>query len=214
MLDYSNLISRYAKMINRVLTARLHNERELLLRIARDDEHAFTRLFHYYKNKIYTIAYNLTESPAMAEEAVQEIFMKLWIKRKDLPAVEHFYAWFCTVARNHMFTLFKRRAVSICRAISETDTVSFFTCDTEERVLFKETETIIKKALHSLPPQQNKVYHLIKEKGYKKEEAAAFLNLSPETVKIHLAKAMKNIRAYCLAHMDSPAMLLIAFYCL
>ncbi|HRO48365.1 sigma-70 family RNA polymerase sigma factor [Agriterribacter sp.] len=194
-----------------MLTACLHNERELLLGIARDDEHAFTCLFNYYKNKIYTIAYKLTESPAMAEEAVQEIFMKLWIKRKELPAVEHFNAWFCTVARNHMFTLFKRKAVNACREFSEIDTVCLFNYDTEERVLLKETETIIKKALHALPPQQNKVYHLIKEKGYKKEEAAAFLNLSPETVKIHLAKAMKNIRAYCLAHMDSPAMILIAF---
>lgn len=195
-----------------MLTACLHNERELLLRIAHNDADAFTCLFNYYKNKIYTIAYKLTESPAMAEEAVQEIFMKLWIKRKDLPGVEHFSAWFYTVARNHMFTLFKRKAVSACRGISEIDPAYFFTNDAEERILLKETETIIKKALHALPPQQNKVYHLIKEKGYKKEEVAAFLNLSPETVKIHLAKAMKNIRAYCLAHMDSPAMVLIAFY--
>ncbi len=212
MVDYSNIIFHHAKITNRVLTACLHNERELLLRIARNDEHAFTCLFNYYKNKIYTIAYKLTESPAMAEEAVQEIFMKLWIKRRELPAVEHFSAWFYTVARNHMFTLFKRKAVSACREISEVDTAFLFTHDTEERVLLKETETIIKKALHALPPQQNRVYHLIKEKGYKKEEAAAFLNLSPETVKIHLAKAMKNIRAYCLAHMDNPAMVLIAFY--
>lgn len=195
-----------------MITAYLHNERELLLRIACGDEHAFTCLFNFYKNKIYTIAYKLTESPAMAEEAVQEIFMKLWIKRKDLPAIEHFSAWLYTVARNYMFTLFKRKAVSVCRQIRDIDPAVFFTHDTEERVLLKETETIIKKALHTLPPQQIKVYHLIKEKGYKKEEAAAFLNLSPETVKAHLAKAMKNIRAYCLAHMDSPAAILIAVY--
>lgn len=212
MQDYSNIISHHTKINNRVLTACLHNERELLLRIAHDDEHAFTCLFNCYKNKIYTVAYKLTESSAMAEEAVQEIFMKLWIKRRELPAVEHFNAWFYTVARNHMFTLFKRKAVNACREISEMDTACLFTYDAEERILLKETETIIKKALHNLPPQQNKVYHLIKEKGYKKEEAAAFLNLSPETVKIHLAKAMKSIRAYCLAHMDSPAIVLITFY--
>ena len=202
---------RSPKKSNELLTAGLHNERELLLRIAHDDAHAFTCLFHYYKNKIYTIAYKLTESPAMAEEAVQEIFMKLWIKRKDLPGIEHFNAWLYTVARNHLFTLFKRKAVA-CRPIGEIDPGCVFANDTEERILLRETETIIKKALHALPPQQNKVYHLIKEKGYKKEEVAAFLNLSPETVKIHLAKAMKNIRAYCLAHMDSPAIILIAFY--
>lgn len=111
-----------------------------------------------------------------------------------------------------MFTLFKRKAVNGCREINEVDPARFFTNDAEERILLRETETIIKKAMHALPPQQNKVYHLIKEKGYKKEEVAAFLNLSPETVKIHLAKAMKNIRAYCVAHMDSPVILLLAFY--
>lgn len=195
-----------------MLTACSHNERELLSRIACDDAQAFTCLFNCYKNKIYTTAYKLTESSAMAEEAVQEIFMKLWIKRKDLPGIEHFSAWFYTVARNHMFTLFKRKAVNACREINEVDPARFFTNDAEDRILFRETETIIKKAMHALPPQQNKVYHLIKEKGYKKEEVAAFLNLSPETVKIHLAKAMKNIRAYCVAHMDSPIILLLAFY--
>ena len=195
-----------------MLTACLHNERELLLRIAHDDAHAFTCLFNFYKDKIYTVAYQLTESPAMAEEAVQEIFMKLWIKRKELPGIAHFNAWFYTVARNHLFTSFKRSALKECREISEIDPALLFTHDAEERILLKETETIIKRALHALPPQQNKVYRLIKEKGYKKEEVAAFLNLSPETVKIHLAKAMKNVRAYCLAHMDNRAMILIAFY--
>jgi RNA polymerase sigma-70 factor (ECF subfamily) len=45
----------------------------------------------------------------------------------------------------------------------------------------------------------------------KKEEVASQLNLSTETVKAHLSKAIKTIRAYCLAHMDNPAILILVF---
>jgi len=70
----------------------------------------------------------------------------------------------------------------------------------------------LEKALYTLPPQQNKVYRLIKERGMKKEEVASQLNLSTETVKAHLSKAMKSIRAYYLAHMDHPAILILVFF--
>lgn len=196
------------------MTAYLHNEKELLRQIANDDEQAFSCLFHFYKNKIFTVAYKLTESSAMSEEAVQDIFMKLWLKRKELPEVLHFRAWFYTVARNYLYSVLKRNAMVVCREFSGVDADLVLVNDTEERVIFRETEAMVKQALRTLPPQQNRVYRLIKEMGYRKEEAAAYLKLSPETVKIHLAKAMKNIRAYCLARFDSSPVLLIALFLL
>jgi DNA-binding NarL/FixJ family response regulator len=45
------------------------------------------------------------------------------------------------------------------------------------------------------------VYRLMKNEGFKRDEVANQLDLQPETVKFHLAQAMKNIRAFCSIHL-------------
>lgn len=195
-----------------MLTACTYNEKELLLRISAGDTSAFALLFHQYKDKIYTIGFKITGSTFLAEEVVQEIFMKLWTNRKMLPELECFTAWFNTITRNHLFSLIKRKAARENREIIFADKIPAFNNNTDESILLKDAEELLEKALYTLPPQQNKVYRLIKERGMKKEEVASQLNLSTETVKAHLSKAMKSIRAYCLAHMDNPAILILVFF--
>ena len=62
----------------------LYNEKELLTLIAGGDEWAFAKLFEYYRNRIYSIAIKLTNSTSIAEEIVQDAFLKIWLKRADL----------------------------------------------------------------------------------------------------------------------------------
>ena len=194
-----------------MLAAGTYNEKNLLLRISQDDALAFSMLFNQYKDKVYTIAFKLTGCAFTSEEAVQDIFMKLWIKRKDLSGIEFFTAWFNTIIRNHLFSLLKSQAARQSREIAFAGRLPSLYNNTDQGMLLKETEALLEKALYTLPPQQNKVYRLIKERGMKKEEVASQLNLSTETVKAHLSKAIKSIRAYCLAHMDNPAILILAF---
>lgn len=195
-----------------MLTACPYNEKELLLHVSKDDTTAFTFLFNQYKDKIYTVAFKITGSAFLSEEVVQEIFLKLWTNRKILPELECFTAWFNTVTRNHLFSLLKRKAARENREIVFADKIPSVYNNTEEKIFLKEAEELIEKALYTLPPQQNKVYRLIKVSGMKKEEVASQLNLSTETVKSHLSKAIKSIRAYCLAHMDNPAILILAIF--
>lgn len=195
-----------------MLTACPYNEKELLLRVSNGDTTAFSFLFNQYKDKIYTIAYKVTGSAFLSEEVVQEIFLKLWTNRKTLPQLESFTAWFNTVTRNYLFSLLKRKANRKNREIVFAGKAASFYNNAEEKLLLKETEELIEKALYRLPPQQNKVYRLIKVGGMNKEEVASQLNLSTETVKSHLSKAIKNIRTYCLAHMDNPIILILAIF--
>ena len=60
----------------------------------------------------------------------------------------------------------------------------------------------MKNAIDRLPNQQKQVYHLVKDQGLKRIEVANQLHIQPETVKFHLTQAMKNIRAFCMLHVD------------
>ena len=67
-----------------------YNEEELLAFIANGDELAFTRVFDYYRDRIYSIAFKITHSTTVAEEIVQDVFLKIWLRRDHLIEIENF----------------------------------------------------------------------------------------------------------------------------
>lgn len=177
--------------------------------MAEGDRNAFTQLYNNYRNKIYSIAFELTESTMVAEEIVQDTFLKIWVKRESLLEVEHFRAYLFTITRNYVFTALKRIARKESIEVSAIQDAPLYDHDTEDRVLNNEYTRILQAAIDRLPEQQKQVYNLIKKEGLKREEAAAALHLSPETVKTHLAQAMRSIRTYCLARLDISIALII-----
>lgn len=170
--------------------------------IANGDEQAFTRLFHQYRNKIYSVALRLTESTFMAEEVVQEVFLRIWIKRVSLLEIKDFEAYLFIVARNYVFSAIKRtaRQKNIEEAwINDSPT---FENSADCVILTKEYEEVIRQAIDLLPAQQKQVYLLSKEQELKREEIARLLQISNETVKTHLSRAMRHIRAYSIAKLE------------
>ena len=187
----------------------LYSEKDLLKDISQGDETAFTRLFDSYRNKIYSIAFELTESSSVAEEIVQDVFLKIWTKRASLGEIMHFQAYLFTITRNYVFTALKRIARKQAVEARAAGDAPLFYQDTENWLLHKEYALILREAVDRLPAQQRQVYQLIKEKEYKREEVAVMLRLSPETVKTHLAQAMRNVRAFCLARLDISIALIL-----
>jgi RNA polymerase sigma-70 factor (family 1) len=189
-----------------------HSEQELLRLIAKGDEVAFATLFNNYRNKIYSIAYELTESTIISEEIVQDTFLKIWLKRETLEDITHFKAYLFTITRNYVFSALKSIARKQNLELKVVQNIPVYHSDTENNLVQKEYDEILKRAVDSLPPKQRQVYVLMKENGYKRHEVAAKLQLSEETVKTHLAQAMRAIRAYCLAHIDTLLPLLALMF--
>lgn len=187
----------------------VNTESQLLVRIAAGDEGAFADLFNRYRNKIFSIAYRITTSEQIAEEIVLDVFLKVWLKREQLPGLEFFTAWLFTVTRNQVFTAMKQMAIRRNAEYSVRHDEYLNSADVHTELLDKEYQELLREAIARLSPQQKKVYLLIKEQGLKREEAARELNLSPETVKRHLAEAMQAIRVHCLSRADLYSTLII-----
>ena len=71
----------------------MYDTKELLHRIAEGDQQAFTRIVEEYRKNIYTTALRLLHSTVLAEETLQDIFLKVWLQRKDLVTIDNFPAW-------------------------------------------------------------------------------------------------------------------------
>jgi RNA polymerase sigma-70 factor (ECF subfamily) len=179
-----------------------YNEKELLTFIAQGDEFAFAKLFECYRDRIYTIAYKISHSTTIAEEIVQDVFLKIWFRRDHLVEIQNFNAYLLVIARNNVYKVLKRIAKDYELTLLIGDDQLLAGDNTEDLLMDKEYNLVLQKAIDRLPDQQKQVYQYIKEKGLKREEVAGLLHLSPETVKFHLAQAMKNIRAFCMLHLD------------
>ena len=189
------------------------NEAGLLRDIALGNEEAFAALFHQYKGKIYAIAFRMTESQSMAEDILQDIFLRLWLRRNSLTEITQLRAYLYTATRNHVYNALRKLAVEDQRQSGagwETDLgLSDLLPDTH--ITEKEYQRFFQQAIDELPERQQLVFKLIKQDGYKREEVAAMLQVSPETVKYQLAQAKRSVKAFLVARfLDDSALLVLA----
>ena len=87
------------------------DEQDLLARAAQGDHRAFKRIFDAYQPRVYTFALHYLRSTHLAEEAVQEVFVKLWRKGSTLTAINDLQQYIFRVARNHALDSLRRQAV-------------------------------------------------------------------------------------------------------
>ena len=179
-----------------------YNETEIITLVSQGDEQAFARLFEHHQNKLYGVALRLTRSATLAEEIVADVFLKIWLKRSDLLQIQNFSAYLFTITRNRVYKSLKQIAKNYQTVHLTENIQTIAPGSTEDYVVDKEYTRLLHEAITRLPKQQKEVYSLIKERGLKREEAASVLDLKPETIKFHLAEAMKNIRTFCTPHLD------------
>jgi RNA polymerase sigma-70 factor (ECF subfamily) len=180
----------------------LLHEKELLLQVADGSEAAFAELFNHYRKKVYSTGMLITHSEEIAEELVQDVFLKIWLKKEDLPSIENFQAHLFVITRNIAYDILRRLANQrkIYKEIHQA--TPEFGAITDDGLLEKAHKKVLQDAVDRLSPQQKQVYVLMREEGMKRNEVAEKLGIQPNTVKEHMAKALKSIRAYCVANLD------------
>ena len=175
------------------------NERELLDLLAADSEYAFAVLFDKYRPRVYHSALAFLRSAAMAEEVVQEVFLRVWQKRKEMQQVNYLNSFIKTIAYNLMVDQF-RKSVLEKEYIKEMASENLSVDDTDHRVRSDESTMILRDAIASLPQRQREVYEMSRLQGLSQDKIAAELSISKNTVKVHMTAALRSIRAYLIAH--------------
>ena len=172
----------------------IHTEKELLLLAAQGSEPAFTLLFNRYKHKLYSYLLPLTTSPQIAEDIIQDTFLKLWKDRASLKDIDYFNAYLFTMTRNLAINSFKRmaRETAILAALQPQQNNPAATV--ADNLSLKEVEQLLHQTIQSLPPQQKLIYTLSREQGLKHEDIAHQLHLSSSTVRNHIVQALRTIR--------------------
>lgn len=198
--DASPLFFYRASVSLAISSTRMHvnvnNDRELLRLMAEGDEAAYRQLFHLHWNNVYSVALVLTKSVPLAEDMVQDIFLKIWQKRADFTEIERFEDYLFIMARNHIFNELKKKSRDDNFRQQVTSFFEDSINNTDLALLTKETQQQINLAVAQLTPQQQLVYRLSREQGLSHEAIAQQLDISRNTVRNHMVQSLKTIREY------------------
>lgn len=171
----------------------IHTEKELISLIATGDEYAFRELHSLYWNEVYSLAIAFTKSPQAAEDIVQEVFLKLWVKRHALDHIANFRAYFMIMVRNEL--------ISALRKIKkqEKDLQVFIKTAVPADIHphhgdISAASELVKETLQQLPIRQQQIFRMSREDGMDHNAIADQLNLSKKTVSNTITIVLAHIR--------------------
>ncbi|SKC95827.1 RNA polymerase sigma-70 factor, ECF subfamily [Chitinophaga ginsengisegetis] len=174
----------------------LGEDKSLLLKVAGGDQRAFRLIFDAYSNRVFTYAFRYLKSKELSEEIVQEVFVKIWVKRDGLPEIGNFGGFIRTVTNNLTLDALRKRALDYKTINEGKHKWSDQDNATEEDIMLKDSRAYMAMAIDQLPKQQKLVYQMCYIEGLKQKDVAKKLNISPLTVKVHLREAVKTLKAH------------------
>ena len=160
-----------------------------------------------FKHKIFPLSERLFPmvtrmlgNSANAEDAIQEIMLKLWVKRKEIGQHPNITGFVFLTARNYCFDLLKKKKLEM-----DDSSLQFKILESgngQEQLEWKELNIIIGEILIKLPKQQREILIMRDIDGYEFVEIAAATQLKVEHVRVLLSRARKHVcieleKTYC-----------------
>lgn len=152
----------------------------------------FSDFFRKNYSTACLIALKYVKDYSLAEDLVQDVFILLWEKKRNVQIHTNLSNYLFTAVKNHSINLIQRNK-SITTSLSEL----FVDLPEEEASnSFSQEELAVKvyKAIQELPQACQAVFRLAYEQDYSYQEIAENLHISKNTVKTQMGIAYKQLR--------------------
>lgn len=177
------------------MNTEIANDRILLERLKKGDAACFELLYSKYSGKLYNYVLHISKGDFyLAEEIVQNVFVKIWEIRQHIDTEGSFSSFVFTIGKNHYLNALKSRMQGFLYHEYVLEHSSELENSVEEEVEFKMLEEQINTLIEQLPPARRKVYILSRIKHLPNREIAEMLQISENTVESQLTKATQFMR--------------------
>jgi len=186
----------------------LTKEPELVDLVRKGQKKAFQQLYEIYAPRLYQFSYSYFKNEIDAEELVQEVFIKIWDNREWLDSSKNFKSYIFKITGNAIYYFIRKKNIE--RAYLDFARMNYKLEENQtwDSVVFNEMQENLNQLVSQLPEQQQKIFHLSKEKGHSNDEICKELNLSKRTVENHLYRAI----AYLKQHFKSESLISVLFF--
>ena len=145
----------------------------------------FNALAAQYKDTVFRVALNALGNPADAEDAVQEVFLKLYLEQKKFSSTEHVRNWLIRVTLNHCKNA--RRSFWHHRTVPMEEWVASMPFERPE-------DSELLACVMTLPAKYRTVLYLFYYEDYSVQEIADLLNLKVSAVTTRMSRARKQLK--------------------
>ena len=168
------------------------DDKERLIRLSLGDHEAFQILFTRYQPELKKYIAFITKSEVAAEDIVQDIFIKIWIFREQMAAINSLRAYIFHIGKNAAFDYLRWYAVQRdYRAhLKPEPRIS----QVEAHYFASEIENHVRMLVRKMPRQWYTVFLMSRRDGLNYREIAHTLNISHKTVANHLHLALCEIK--------------------
>lgn len=170
----------------------------LMVRVTEGDTSAYETLYHRYKNRLLTFIHRYVGDREIAEDLVQEVFLKVYRSPGSFDPRNRFLTWLFTVARNISIDQLRRKKPAT--TLSHENEEGEFRYEPAEHpaagpattALFHEMEGHLQDVLGGLSDKLREVFILCAIQGLSYEEVAQIVGCPAKTVSSRLARARKR----------------------
>jgi RNA polymerase sigma-70 factor (ECF subfamily) len=167
-----------------------HDDWQLFARV-RDDTWAFQTLFEKHKDYVYRLARGFLVDPELADDAVQEVFIRIYRAKKPTHISAQFRTWLYKVTLNTSRDLQRKHRRHQVHRAELDETSPGVSSDVNQAV---DAWMDIESNLEELPERQREVVMLRYFEGLSTKETAEIMGCNEGTVKAHLHRATQTLK--------------------
>lgn len=172
------------------------SDSELLTLLQKSDEQALSALYLRYWDKLFVTAAQRMDRPEDAEEILQDIFIRLWERRKELE-LSHSLSNYLAVAVKYKVIDYRAKQHRQNARITFSpldDQLPIYQLSAEAILLEKELWESIQQSIGRLPEKCRMVFIMSRQDGKTYKQIGAELEISEKAVEAHISRALKGIR--------------------
>lgn len=170
-----------------------YDEIALFERIKMGDLHSFEIVFHRYYGLLCVFAEKITNNSAVAEEIVQDFFVRLWEKREQIVVDSSVKNYFYRSIKNHCLNYLQHQKTKEKHHLA-IRTEHQWSSSFDDAFVEIDLAKKIEESIQSLPDKRREIFRLSREEGLKYNEIAKKLNISIKTVETQISLSIKHLR--------------------
>lgn len=169
------------------------NQNHLIEAIKRGEESAFVFALDTYNKPLFAYALSLTNDEAMAQDILQNVFLKAWEQRQKIIIKKSVQNYLFKSVYNEFINQYKKNKAHLLLEQKYYEALEKVT-SVDDNTFFKKAIERVTSEIQNLPPKCKEVFLLSRREGLTNIEIANYLNISIKSVEAHITKAFSVLR--------------------
>ena len=172
----------------------LHTEKELVEKLKFGDSFAFEVLFYKYRNKVKGFAKRMVPTQIDPEEIVQEVFVRVWLKKESINPDKDFQSYLFSIAKHLILDQLKSAVNRRLYFVEEHFQQDLRTEDGSDAAMPEDVEEKLLNLIGQLPERRREIFSLSRFEGLSYKQIAERLNITENTVDSQIRNALAFLR--------------------